>query len=242
MVRLGAMRKSVSILLLVAAGCKSSTDATTDKPAAEMTPIQAFRADHANKGAAMRDALIGGNLPIVRDLAGWMLRSLDDPLVPEEWGTYKLAMKDAAERAAFTVDVDVAAKAIADLAGQCGACHGKLGGPRIGSEPPPQVDGSTASTMLRHRWATGRLWDGLMAPSDVAWKEGAQVLAVAFTTGDNTPTPPSSEEDAARLKKEVHEFGQRGLALSNTDERRVLFGELIARCGQCHELFGKGHR
>lgn len=237
------MRTSLCwVLLLSIPACKGSTESTGGEAKTEDTPLTRLMHEHSAKGAGMRDAVISAELPEVREYASWMLQHMDDPALPPEWEEHKRSMHDAAERAAFTVDVDVAARAVADVAAECGKCHDQLkDGPTISVGEAPSDDPSLGTRMKRHHWAAERLWDGLVGPSNEAWAKGAEVLASAPMTVEKIAFA-GKEGDVERLMDEVHALAEQGKSTKGEEARAKLFGEFLTRCGKCHELFGLGKR
>jgi hypothetical protein len=89
--------------------------------------------------------------------------------------------------------------------------------------------------MQRHELAIVQMWDGLVLPSENAWRSGTVTI---------TRAPLRAPELAGRpISPALHERieATRGLAkqarLATTyQERGRVYGELIAGCAQCHSL------
>jgi cytochrome c553 len=93
------------------------------------------------------------------------------------------------------------------------------------------------SRMHRHEWAVDRLWEGLIAPSDSSWAEGADVL-------ESAPFMPQlavreGGEAIETLGQRLHAFGRRAAAESSAEGRAKLYGELLTTCASCHALTAK---
>jgi hypothetical protein len=96
--------------------------------------------------------------------------------------------------------------------------------------------------MQRHRWAAARLWEGLVVPSDEAWKAGALALSDAplspeLLTPGKSPVPKVGE-----LELSVHDLGRRAQTLVGADARAELYGQALATCSACHQWLGGGPR
>ena len=63
------------------------------------------------------------------------------------------------------------------MAQSCGECHKELETEIVAAAPLPPTGDALIDKMKRHKWASNRLWAGLVGPSDEAWKSGAEVLA-----------------------------------------------------------------
>lgn len=192
--------------------------------------------EHFSKGAAMKAAVIHGDLARVKTEAKWMAEH-ELTSVSESWRPYMQAMQTAAQHAVDAKDMAGAGQAMAEMGQACGACHKALGGPKIEVGAPPAEGSGTALHMIRHQWAADRMWDGLFAPSDDAWTKGADVLADAPLTqralAGNKSIPPEVE----LLAQKVHSFGEKGRA-AKAPERAALYGDFLATCASCHEKLG----
>jgi cytochrome c553 len=202
--------------------------------------VRARMKDHEMHGVAIRDAVARGDLDGARRAATTLagLR-LDDGIDPA-WKQKLAAMNVAAGRVADATDLTAASRGLGLIAKTCGDCHTMLArpGPIVG-EPPGQ-DSGVRPRMMRHEWAAAQLWDGLVVPSDDAWKAGAGVLAEAplapeLLTLGKTPVPR-----VGALAASVHDLGRRAETLEHTEARMALLGELMASCADCHQWLGGG--
>jgi len=188
---------------------------------------------HAMYGSQMRDAVLANDFA-TRKVAAKRLASLPDRTdLPAGMREHLRAMTHAAERVVEAPDVREAARSVASLAQTCGDCHSQFGGPKLSSLERPAESASLKQQMTSHQWAIARMWDGLVVPSDLAWREGASELVAArlnpaLATPGRTPVP-----EIAALAESVRGIAQR----SETAERNVrsgLFGNLLDACVQCH--------
>jgi hypothetical protein len=185
---------------------------------------------HDAHGAAIREAVARGDLDTARRESRVLaeLRPQGD-LVPA-WRKPLEAMNAAAARLAEATDIGAASHALGALARTCGDCHATLGGPAapIG-EAPEAEDGGVTLRMKRHQWAEARLWDGLVVPSDRAWRAGAHALADA-------PLVPAAAPAADVLAQSVHALGRKAIVVGAPVDRGAVYGELMATCASCHAL------
>lgn len=155
----------------------------------------------------------------------------DVAVLVEELRTY-------AGLAARAPDVTSAASAVARVAASCGTCHRTMNR-RLKYENvtgPPQGDTPVATRMLRHWWAADRLWDGLVYPSDEAWRAGASVLRDAPLFTDELTRDVEQYEAVTKLAWTVHEIGARAGSVQDQSARAALYGELLTTCASCHRL------
>lgn len=192
-----------------------------------------------SRSVDIQTGVVQGNLQRVRDAGTWLLDQgsyMGGPVAVT--GDFE-AMNKEARVLSQANDLAQAAAAAGRLAATCGGCHVETGGgPRfvVGSEAPGGV--SQEAHMIRHLWATDRMWEGLVGPSDEAWLAGAEALAVTdpgMVDAIRATIPPDAIEgflagvgDAARIALEAE-----GL-----DERARAYGDAVRACTQCHTAIG----
>lgn len=79
------------------------------------------------------------------------------------------------------------------------------------------------------------MWDGLVMPSDDAWRSGTVTITRAPLVAPEQaqkPVPPALHE---RIEV-TRELGKQARLATTYQERGRVFGELIAGCAQCHYL------
>lgn len=196
-------------------------------------------------GAAydVQSAVIRGDLKAVREPAAW-LSEHDTPNVPVGSEMYLTELQRAAQQAQDATTLDEAALAVGAIGRACGACHSEfLTGPEA-IQPAAAVSGDELSShMARHAWATDRLWDGLVIPSNGEWVRGARALAEApfeasAVAGDKS-TDAGYVKEIELLENRSHELGSKAAGLSDVADRVSLYGELLTTCGYCHRLTGQ---
>jgi cytochrome c5 len=78
------------------------------------------------------------------------------------------------------------------------------------------------------------MWEGLIAPSDAAWRAGAAALVNAplrFGAGDQAA-------QADELAAKVHQIAESARNAASDRERADVYGELLQSCALCHEFLG----
>lgn len=211
--------------VLVFAACASSEpppfrriDALGGQPAGRV-------GEHGRLGAVARDALERADLPAARRATHALIALVSEHETPAPRS--RLARMIAAARAVERAsDLDEATRAFADLSYRCGACHGEVGGPRsFPAVAPPDAHDSVAR-MRRHQWASARLWEGLVAPSNESWRSGAGVLADApFDTGG---------PDLQAIALMTQELGAKAKTATEPSVRVAVYAQVLATCAACH--------
>jgi hypothetical protein len=120
----------------------------------------------------------------------------------------------------------------------CGDCHRALNrGPQFArANQPVSSDQPMTGAMLRHRWAADQMWDGLIGPSDSAWRRGTSALQEEATyTELIRPNVPRGDAMRA-MAISIRQLGARGQNESDPEQRAILYGRLLTTCTACHEL------
>ncbi len=218
---------------------KTATHVTSGSTTQSPT-VRARMHGHDVHGAAMRDAVARGDVDVARREAKILAELRIEGDIDPTWRKHLGAMNAAAARVAAAKDVVEASRDLPAVARTCGDCHAALGrpGPIVG-EPPAEASG-TVPRMKRHQWAAERMWDGLVIPSDDAWRAGARVLADAplepeALTPGKTPVP---KVDA--LAQSVHDVAHAASGATTPSERAAVYGKVMRSCTDCHQRLGGG--
>ena len=127
-------------------------------------------------------------------------------------------------------------RSVARMGMACGACHLTMeDGPDIQPGDPPSGSRVPTPHMLRHQWATDRLWEGLVGPSPTAWAAGAGALRDAAL--DFGP-PGNRAAEVEQLARRVHLLGDDCRHTESWEDRASIYGRLLETCANCHELMG----
>lgn len=245
-----ALPLTVALPVLVAASsCRSGTPVQPDRSPGEPATVTTLThagglaspsvagqmRDHDAHGAALREAVARADLGAARREA----QALADYRLPGSVGTAWRKSLDAMNSAAASVtkakDLDEASRRLSAVAVTCGDCHATLGGPTpIVGEPPGEGSGVGAH-MKRHQWAASRLWDGLVLPSDDAWRAGARVLAGAALEPERLTPGRSPVPAIGAMAAAVHDLGRAASVTAAPVDRAAAFAELMTTCAACHE-------
>jgi hypothetical protein len=186
---------------------------------------------HFHDALLIRQAVIAGTPEQAANPATVLalIENLDD--LPAGWRDFVERMQQDARRITDSTSSAQAAAAAADLGVACGLCHQKLGGPRVSGEPPPAQGTTLEQRMKRHMWASERLWEGLVVPSDDAWNTGAKALA-----GEPFPEEilKSGGVHARSAAKDFAALVAKAATKKAPLERAGVYAELLVTCGGCH--------
>jgi hypothetical protein len=230
-------------------GVETPAPATlTSARAADTAALGALMHEHDVHGAAMRDAVARADLDGARREATVLAELRVDRAADPAWRARLDAMSAAAARVVRAKDLPDASAAVADVARTCGDCH-RLGGPSLGILEKPENEPGIVPGMKRHQWAVARLWDGLVIPSDRAWRAGAHVLRDAPLQPEpprpgQSPLPLQRIEQLAiaTLATSVHDLAERASVANASVDRGAVYGELLTTCAACHAHLAQGLR
>ena len=94
--------------------------------------------------------------------------------------------------------------------------------------------------MARHAWASGRMWEGLVAPSGVVWNAGAEVLSEAALAPADLAAALEVLAEVTEMENAVHAMGAEATGITGQRERARLYGRFLATCAACHDKTGTG--
>lgn len=225
-------------MVLCTVGC---TQMPADSPppgtdALAEAQVESHMLDHFADATLAQTALINGDIHSLRKHARSLASHTPVANLPVGGAPFVARFQELAGKAATASDRQQIATALAGMAGQCGACHSHFNvmtGIPVQTEMP---DTSGAAGMAGHIWAADRLWEGLIAPSDEAWMQGAITLRHAPLTlpakiADVDP------EMIAPLRGQIRDIGQAAQRTFDRDEQVSLYGRLLPLCAACHDNF-----
>lgn len=233
------------MLLAAAASCKSDTAPATTRTAAlqqaapgsaepAQTPaVHVHMAEHYAQAERMKRSLLRGDLAEYRQAASWLAEHELSGEAPDTWREPARAMQDAARSGRDGQGLEDAALALGRVGQACAACHSQLGKPQLTPGEPPAEGSGAQQHMARHQWASDRLWDGLIAPSDALWIRGAELMADA-------PLEPAAIAPAQSVAPQVGELAARVHDQANAArllppaERGLAYARLVQSCSACH--------
>lgn len=213
----------------------SVPSAPVDGAGADAPTLRAHMDDHFAAAARIERAVVRSDLDQARVEATYLAEHTEHAAVAD-WAPYVEAMRAGALHVKEAPDLTMAAGAAAVLGMHCSRCHTDHSAiVAFPWEAPPPADGTSATRMRRHQWAAARMWEGLIAPSQTLWTEGASMLAGAdldSLVGDRL----IRDHDARDLLARVRALAARAPAADSSEARTVLYGELLTTCAACHQL------
>jgi len=187
----------------------------------------------------IQTAVIVGDLEKARSAASWLIGGEGSTSFPTGAQGYEEEMLGTAALIAEAEDLETVAIQSGRLAAACGSCHQALdGGPHfvVGSSAP---EGDTQEAhMVRHIWATDRMWEGLVGPSENAWLAGAQALAHTESISAQDFRASMAPEELEGFLREVDALATEALGATGQTERAGVYGRILYTCNRCHASVG----
>lgn len=184
-----------------------------------------------------RDALISANLPRAQSAAAALANQDFRSLVPADWSHWVNAMQQSARELSMAPNLASASAELGRLALICGECHDlhrrDSNRGRTEPQPWPEPKDDLQFRMLRHQVGADQLWDGLVLPSENLFRSGTMTLARAPLA----PLEQNGEAVGPALQariEAVRTLARQGREATTYAERGRVYGELIARCADCH--------
>jgi cytochrome c553 len=211
-------------------GPGSTSKASGTTATAPVPPAEAVRDDmrrHYLAAGDLQRAIAHGRLTDARDIATW----LADNASPR---THELL--SAASAIAQATDVSAAAAPFASLAGACSWCHVTSGAKvTFPYEPEPADEPALDVQMRRHQWAAARLWEGVVGPSDEAWRDGIRVM-VSTSIDVRRTTNAKPNADVVEYTNQIRTLAMRADNVPDPAARANLYGDMLTTCASCHAI------
>lgn len=234
-----AMRSSWILVVIALAGCESrAAPQRRDEPFDSLVKkvIETKHRMHQRFVATdtIRTAISLGDTESAR-AAARTIETLDEPEILPEWRPYLADLRAAAAQVAVATDPVTEAKAFALVGLRCAQCH-QASAARIAfpTVPGPRDKPQVAGQMAAHAWAAARMWEGLIGPSPVLWRAGAESLSDARLTIVADGDVPGHElgigDDVARVRL----LATRAKSVDTLEDRAEIYGEVLATCVRCH--------
>ena len=184
-----------------------------------------------------RDALIAGDLARAQRAADRLAKTDYAAVLPRDWMHWTAQLQQRADELSLAPDLSSAAQALGRMALVCGECHELHNTgpshPRVPplpwEDPPEELD----ARMQRHQLGMVQMWDGLVLPSEQAFRSGTVTITRAPLRAPEQATAPIDETLRARIE-EVRALAKDARRATSYEERGRVYGELISRCAQCH--------
>jgi cytochrome c553 len=198
--------------------------------------------EHLTRIGTIKSAIIAGNLGEVREPATWLAEHETAAGLPAEFEYYVRQMRSHAHHVIEASNLTAAAESVSEMAKTCGNCHlvndVNL---EFGYDRKPREDVEDVVThMQRHQWATDRLWEGLIGPSDTAWNRGTDMLIDAPLLPSDVTTTTDNVAEIGNIARRIHALGGIGTETKTPDARSELYAEVLGLCSSCHTLLSRG--
>ncbi|MCP4448441.1 MAG: hypothetical protein GY811_24325 [Myxococcales bacterium] len=190
---------------------------------------------HFDDITAIQVALVSGNVVAARELAKKFREGFQGEK-PQGWGPYIERSVASAEMLEVTDDLHMAARIAGTMAGTCGDCHRdqEINVVEHAAIAPPRNDDRFSDFMIQHRWAADRMWEGLIGPSDEAWRAGALALAGTEITREDIAERLLLTPEIERLLVQIRKDAAAASSVHGADMRQELYGSFLAGCASCH--------
>lgn len=180
--------------------------------------------------SAARDAILKNDASLIAVEMGWMAASgalPADLTPPVTSGAGAVANPEEAEVSR------AAALFLGELGVACGDCHAGHGPSLSEIEAAGSATG-VLPHMHRHLWATDRMWEGLMAPSEARWNQGVALLSGMDLDPAQFEGRDEQDSPAGYLTPWIRRIGLESLRTGDREARGRLYGDLLATCAECH--------
>ena len=224
-------------LLFSIGGCGAKDERATHPNNTQLSATQpSFEAMHEalDDLREIEGALVAGDLSLAKSLSARASegikaeqKSSPSPYVDEYLSSL--------EELIVSQDVLAAAKASARAGRACGDCHQKLEVQVLQLEPESQPEGDF---MWQHRWASERMWEGLVGPSPKAWRVGAQKLAdLRFNVSEVEAYFVIDDEVSGHVET-LRSVAKQAVDAKDRQTQGSLYGDLLGSCAGCHSRIG----
>ena len=198
--------------------------------------------DHYDAVVRIQSAVIAGSLEGTRESARWLAEHDAPAGMPAQWAEHVDAMRLAARAALDAEDLTAAANATSQLGLACGGCH-------VASNVTVEFDDvkrpsdkdRVSAHMERHQWAADRMWEGLIGPATVSWRQGANLLFESPMQAEELGAE-SGDEDVVHMSRRIHQLAGNATVVSDPAEKAEIYAEFLANCAACHTSLGDGPR
>lgn len=220
------------------------TPPPTPTPTPEPTGPEAVREvmrGHYGRARSAHDALIRADMDQAREDMAWLATHAEGDVLPEALQPLLVAMQGEAGRFAAATTLSEAGTTFALMLTRCGACHTAAhDGPEIAEVPIPEGE-EPAARMRRHRWASDRMFDGLITANAEMFRSGNDALTSAPLTATELPGAAAlADEQVVALTTHVRDLGAEAATAADDAARASIYGRYLATCGSCHRLVEGG--
>ena len=193
---------------------------------------------HFSQVMTVHEAVIRGDLAAVRAPAAWLAEHDAPSAFPAGSAPFVAEMQRAARRTVQAPTVLEAALGVADMLKTCGDCHRG-----VGTMPAVQTNGAEVGGMVGHMLAHQRSADqmlqGLIVPSTASVARRRRGLQRGAAAPRVFPNDPKLTRELVASEKRIHELAAQAGKAGDSGARAVFYGQIIARCADCHAVHRK---
>jgi cytochrome c553 len=187
----------------------------------------------------IQTGVVVGDLARAQEAGAWIATHQDQEALGPDLDAYRAEIRGYAALISQAGDLDTVSRHTGHMAAACGRCHeASSGGPHFVVAGGPPQGSPTAQQMILHLWATDRMWEGLIGPSEESWKAGAEALLDSWDTAQVLRPASSTVNGFARPTARMHRLAQEAAAATTTGARASAYGKVLATCNDCHATEG----
>jgi cytochrome c553 len=188
-----------------------------------------------NRTVDIQTGVVLGDLERAQRAASWIATREEQEPLPPQGDPYLEEIRNLASSIVGTDDLPTVAASVGQIAGACGSCHQATGGGPYFVVRSAQPEGeSQAERMIRHLWAADRMWEGIVGPSDEAWRAGARALAESEPVFSQVIQAANSPPEAERSLSSVTTLARQALTVTDQGDRAEVYGQILNTCNACH--------
>jgi cytochrome c553 len=192
-----------------------------------------------SKTVDIQTGVVVGDLARAQEAGAWIATHQDQEALGPDLDAYRAEIRGYAALISQAGDLDTVSRHTGQMAAACGRCHeATSGGPHFVVAGGPPQGSPTAQQMILHLWATDRMWEGLIGPSEESWKAGAEALRDAWDTAQVLVPTSSTPRDLPLPTARMHQLAQEAVSASTAEARAAAYGKVLATCNDCHATRG----
>jgi mono/diheme cytochrome c family protein len=225
------------MLILLLACAPKTTTATEAEPEAYHAPasdkvIQTHMSQNFNQGTAARDAVVAGKLDDARGDLKELAERTDPTLIGRQGEPFLQNLKATASAGASSQSAVDLGTSVGKLGAACGACHASFEVPLspVTAKPPEGWAGHAKTGS----WMVDAMWTAMLANADVAWTEGASVLATAPADLGGYGVRGTTTTEAAAALETMKSAAVAAPQAKDRESRATVIGQIVGACARCH--------
>jgi mono/diheme cytochrome c family protein len=194
---------------------------------------------HYQDAMAVHAAVIRGDLPAAQSHARALAEYEPPPGMPPKGEPYVQSIRESAAKVSHAQAIVGAAIATSTLLMTCGDCHRATGAMASAPLVKPPAVGGVVGHMLAHQRAADQLLQGLVAPSESEWRQGALAFAAAPLRENEMPSSEKAARELLAREREVHRVATAAADARDPLNRAAFYGQILGGCADCHKAHAK---